>query len=145
MNRKHQYYRLPLDFSRILQKQDLPDCNLEESVRQHIQLLITTILGENKDDPQYGCQLWDSDFDIRASNNEVKEQVELAIRKSITQYETRLSQIRVVAFVSQEELPGITSMKVKKKIRVTVNGTLTRNKTPFLYQTFFYVSPLSYD
>lgn len=145
MNRKHQYYQLPLDFSRILQKQDLPDCNLEESVRQHIQLLITTVLGENKDDPQYGCQLWDNDFDIRASNNEVKEQVETAVRRAIIQYEKRLAQIRVVALVSQEELPGITSMKVKKKIRVTVTGILTRNKTPFNYNTFFYVNPLSYD
>jgi phage baseplate assembly protein W len=142
---KQQYYKLPLDFSRILQKQDLPDCNLEESVAQHIQLLITTVLGENKDDPQYGCQLWDSDFDIKASNNEVKEQVELSIRASIHRYEKRLTQTRVVAQISQEELTGISAKKVKKKIRVTVTGVLARNKTDFHYSSFFYVSPLSYD
>ncbi|WP_343671917.1 GPW/gp25 family protein [Chitinophaga sp.] len=142
---KQQYYKLPMDFSRILQKQDLPDVNLEESVAQHIQLLITTVLGENKDDPQYGCQLWDSDFDIRASNNEVKEQVELSIRASINRYEKRLTQTRVVAQISQEEVMGMTSKKVKKKIRVTVTGVLARNKTDFHYSSFFYVSPLSYD
>jgi phage baseplate assembly protein W len=142
---KQQYYKLPMDFSRILQKHDLPDVNLEESVAQHIQLLITTVLGENKDDPQYGCQLWDSDFDIRASNNEVKEQVELSIRASINKYEKRLTQTRVVAQISQEELMGISAKKVKKKIRVTVTGVLARNKTDFHYSSFFYVSPLSYD
>ncbi|OMP80760.1 MULTISPECIES: GPW/gp25 family protein [Chitinophaga] len=142
---KQQYYKLPMDFSRILQKQDLPDVNLEESVAQHIQLLITTVLGENKDDPQYGCQLWDNDFDIRASNNEVKEQVELSIRASINRYEKRLTQTRVVAQISQEEVMGMTSKKVKKKIRVTVTGVLARNKTDFNYSSFFYVSPLSYD
>lgn len=142
---KNQYYKLPLDFSRILQKKDLPDCNLEESVAQHIQLLITTVLGENKDDPQYGCRIWESDFDIRASNNEVKEQVEQSVKSAISRYEQRLSQIRVVAVVSQEELNGATAKKVKKKIRVTITGTLTRNKTPFQYSSFFYVSPLSYD
>ncbi|RFM36624.1 GPW/gp25 family protein [Chitinophaga silvisoli] len=142
---KQQYYKLPMDFSRILQKQDLPDVNLEESVGQHIQLLITTVLGENKDDPQYGCQLWDSDFDIRASNNEVKEQVELSIRASINRYEKRLTQTRVVAQISQEELMGISAKKVKKKIKVTVTGVLARNKTEFHYSSFFYVSPLSYD
>ncbi|WP_072361731.1 GPW/gp25 family protein [Chitinophaga sancti] len=142
---KQQYYKLPMDFSRILQKQDLPDVNLEESVGQHIQLLITTVLGENKDDPQYGCQLWDSDFDIRASNNEVKEQVELSIRASINRYEKRLTQTRVVAQISQEELMGVSAKKVKKKIRVTVTGVLARNKTEFHYSSFFYVSPLSYD
>ncbi|MBP1652540.1 MAG: hypothetical protein H6Q26_2697 [Bacteroidetes bacterium] len=142
---KQQYYKLPMDFSRILQKQDLPDVNLEESVAQHIQLLITTVLGENKDDPQYGCQLWDNDFDIRASNNEVKEQVELSIRASINRYEKRLTQSRVVAQISQEEVMGMTSKKVKKKIRVTVTGVLARNKTDFNYSSFFYVSPLSYD
>lgn len=142
---KQQYYKLPMDFSRILQKQDLPDVNLEESVGQHIQLLITTVLGENKDDPQYGCQLWDNDFDIRASNNEVKEQVELSIRASINRYEKRLTQTRVVAQISQEELMGVSAKKVKKKIRVTVTGVLARNKTEFHYSSFFYVSPLSYD
>jgi phage baseplate assembly protein W len=143
--KNNQYYKLPLDFSRMLQKEDLPDCNLEESVSQHIQLLITTVLGENKDDPNYGCQLWDSDFDIRASNNEVKEQVELSIKASINRYEKRLSQIRVIAMVSQEEFPSETARKVKKKIKVTVTGVLARNKTPFNYNSFFYVSPLSYD
>lgn len=142
---KQQYYKLPMDFSRILQKQDLPDVNLEESVGQHIQLLITTVLGENKDDPQYGCQLWDNDFDIRASNNEVKEQVELSIRASINRYEKRLTQTRVVAQISQEELMGVSAKKVKKKIKVTVTGVLARNKTEFHYSSFFYVSPLSYD
>lgn len=142
---KQQYYKLPVDFSRILQKQDLPDVNLEESVGQHIQLLITTVLGENKDDPQYGCQLWDNDFDIRASNNEVKEQVELSIRASINRYEKRLTQTRVVAQISQEELMGVSAKKVKKKIKVTVTGVLARNKTEFHYNSFFYVSPLSYD
>ena len=142
---KNQYYKLPLDFSRVLQKKDLPECNLEESVAQHIQLLITTVMGENKDDPQYGNQLWDSDFDIRASNNEVKEHVELSVKAAIIRYEKRLAQIRVMAVVSQEEFPSATSRKVKKKIKVTVSGILARNKTPFIYNSFFYVSPLSYD
>jgi phage baseplate assembly protein W len=142
---KNQYYKLPLDFSRMLQKKDLAEVNLEDSVAQHIQLLITTVLGENKDDAQYGNQLWDSDFDIRASNNEVKEQVELSIKSSIIRYEKRLSQIRVMAMVTQEEFPSATSRKVKKKIKVTITGILARNKTPFVYNTFFYVSPLSYD
>lgn len=129
----------------MLQKQDLPECSLEESVQQHIHLLITTVLGENKDDPQYGCQLWDSDFDIRATNNEVKEQVERSVRNAITRYEKRLSQIRVSAMVSQEEVSGISAKKIKKKIRVTVNGILLRNNSAFSYNTFFFVSPLSYD
>ena len=142
---KQSYYKLPLNFSRILQKQDLPECSLEESVQQHIHLLITTVLGENKDDPQYGCQLWDSDFDIRATNNEVKEQVERSVRNAITRYENRLAQIRVSAMVSQEEVSGISAKKINKKIRVTVNGILLRNNSAFSYNTFFFVSPLSYD
>ena len=142
---KNQYYKLPLDFSRVLQKKDLPACSLEESVSQHIHLLITTVLGENKDDPEYGCSLWENDFDIRASNNEVKEQVQRAVRNAIARYEKRLEQVRVAAAVSQEELTAITARKVKKKIKVTVDGMLARNKTPFHYSSFFYISPLSYD
>lgn len=142
---KQQYYKLPLDFSRVLQKQDLPEVNLEESVGQHIQLLITTVLGENKDDPNYGCQLWDNDFDIKASNNEVKEKVEQSIRTSINRYEKRLTQTRVAATISQEEMTNTGTKKVKKKIRVTVTGVLAKNKIDFQYTSYFYVSPLSYD
>lgn len=142
---KGQYYQLPLDLSRILQKKDMPVCNLEESVGQHIHLLITTVLGENKDDPDYGCQLWDTDFDIKATNNEIKEQVENAIRLAIIKYEKRLVQVRVTAFVSQEELAMISGKKIKKKIKVSVNGTLAKNNNPFHYSSYFFVSPLSFD
>jgi phage baseplate assembly protein W len=142
---KGQYYQLPLDLSRILQKKDMPVCNLEESVGQHIHLLITTVLGENKDDPDYGCQLWDTDFDIKATNNEIKEQVENAIRLAIIKYEKRLVQIRVTAFVSQEELAMMSGKKIKKKIKVSVNGTLAKNNNPFHYSSYFFVSPLSFD
>ncbi|WP_298733786.1 GPW/gp25 family protein [uncultured Chitinophaga sp.] len=142
---KGQYYRLPLDLSRILQKKDMPVCNLEESVGQHIHLLITTVLGENKDDPEYGCQLWDNDFDIKATNNEIKEHVENAIRQAIVRYEKRLVQVRVTAFVSQEELSMLSGKKIKKKIKVSVNGTLAKNNNPFQYSSYFFVSPLSFD
>jgi phage baseplate assembly protein W len=140
-----QYYKLPLNLGGVLQKKDMPVCTLEESVSQHIHLLITTVLGENKDDPEYGCQLWESDFDIKASNNEVKERVEMAVRAAIVKYEKRLSQLRVVAVVSQEELNMAAGRKVKKKIKVSVNGTLARNNNPFHYSSYFYVSPLSFD
>jgi len=142
---KGQYYQLPLDLSRILQKKDMPVCNLEESVGQHIHLLITTVLGENKDDPDYGCQLWDTDFDIKATNNEIKEQVENAIRLAIIKYEKRLVRTRVTAFVSQEELAMMSGKKIKKKIKVSVNGTLAKNNNPFHYSSYFFVSPLSFD
>jgi phage baseplate assembly protein W len=142
---KGQYYKLPLDLSRVLQKKDMPVCNLEESVAQHIHLLITTVLGENKDDPGYGCQLWDADFDIKATNNEIKEQVENSVRAAILRYEKRLSQIRVTAFVSQEELAMATGKKIKKKIKVSVNGILAKNNNPFQYSSYFFVSPLSFD
>lgn len=142
---KGKYYKLPMDFSQLLQKKDIPAVNLEESVAQHIHLLITTVLGENKDDPQYGCQWWDSDFDIKASNNEVKEQVETAVKTAVLRYERRLAQIRVVAAVNQEELMMAPARKMKKKIRVTVSGTLAKNNNPFQYTSYFYISPLSYD
>ena len=142
---KGKYYKLPINFSLLLQKKDMPAIVLEDSVAQHIHLLITTVLGENKDDPQYGCQWWDSDFDIKASNNEVKEQIEQAVKSSIIRYERRISQIKVVAAVNQEELLLPATRKMKKKIRVTVTGTIAQNNNPFRYSSFFYISPLSYD
>jgi hypothetical protein len=50
-----------------------------------------------------------------------------------------------MAAVSQEELAIANGRKVKKKIKVSVTGTLAKNNNPFHYSSYFYVSPLSYD
>ncbi|MFY0254479.1 GPW/gp25 family protein [Chitinophaga sp. 30R24] len=142
---KGKYYQIPINFSRILQKKDMPAILLENSIEQHIHLLITTVLGENKDDPHYGCEWWDTDFDIKASNSEVKEQVENAVKAAITRYEKRITQIKVAAAVNQEELLLADTRQMKKKIQVTVTGNIGKNNHPFQYCSCFFISPLSYD
>ncbi len=66
-------------------EKDMPAISLEDSIAQHIHLLITTVLGEKQRMmPNMAAEWWDSDFDIKASNNEVKEQIENAVKASIT-------------------------------------------------------------
>ncbi|MCW3463839.1 GPW/gp25 family protein [Chitinophaga nivalis] len=140
------YYALPIRFAALLQQKELPGLSPEAAIAQHLHLLITTVPGENKADPHYGCQWWEHDFDIKAADHTIKEQIETAVCNAIKHYEKRLSQLTVTAEVQEEEVFSATAgYKMKKKIRLTITGAIVMNNHPFQYSSSFYISPLSYD
>lgn len=72
---KPEYYSLPLSLDKVLQKQDLPRCSLQQSVYHHLHLILTTSFGEMGNDANYGCSIWEDDFDNRTSNNKIREKL----------------------------------------------------------------------
>ena len=44
------YFKLPLALDKVLNKEELPKCDLEKSIHQHIDLLLATYFGEYKYD-----------------------------------------------------------------------------------------------
>ena len=113
------YYKLPIDFEGLIKKQDLAKIALEDSISQSIYTLMTTSLGECKFDETYGCELWDSDFDLLKSDNELKVFVAQSLKKSIAQHEKRIT--------TQD-----------------IEVTITETNRPYTFKNSFFVSPLSY-
>lgn len=139
---QQQYLSLPLDFGSVMRREEHPRISLRQSVIQHLHLLLTTAFGEFPGDEDFGCSIWDYDFDNITSTHKLKEIIRQSLLKSIQEKETRLSHIRVELMIIQEEQPGLHS--IKKRVSVTVTGILNQTNDPFSFKDSFFVGPLSY-
>jgi phage baseplate assembly protein W len=142
---KQEYFSLPLSLDTVLQKQDHPRCSLQQSVYQHIHLILTTAFGEMTDDAEYGCWIWENDFDNVTSNNKIREQIKQSLLHAVNKYEPRIQNVKVEILIKQEELPAkINGRHVKKMLDVTISGKLTATKEAIVYNDRFFTGPLSY-
>src|ERR1017187_9062277 len=102
-----EYYKLPLKFSDLFKKKELPKCkDIGESISQNIHLMITSKFGAYRYDPTFGSNIWDSDFENIFANDDWSERVSKALRDIIAAHEPRLKNIVVTAEINQEEIPA---------------------------------------
>ncbi|MDR0834403.1 MAG: GPW/gp25 family protein [Candidatus Symbiothrix sp.] len=62
------FYKLPLRFDTMPEDSDtlmvdFPVCNELESIDQNIGLILTTCPGEHKFNGEFGCGIWEMDFE----------------------------------------------------------------------------------
>lgn len=140
-----QFYSLPLAVEKLMRKQELDKCTLQQSVIQHLHLIITTAFGEFRGDELFGCNIWDHDFDIVTSAHKLKELIRQSLLQSVQEQEKRLGNIRVEVVLKQEEQGvGEAGRRVKKKIDITIIAVLKLTNERFNYRDSFFVGPLSY-
>lgn len=140
-----EYYSLPLRLDAVMQKKEHPKCSLQHSVEQHLHLILTTAFGEVAGDEQFGCGIWEHDFDNVTSSHKLKEIIRQSLLQSIAGHENRLSGVRVDLLLRQEEIQSAAdSQRVKKHIDITVTGVLQLTNERFRYNDAFFISPLSY-
>ncbi|CAA9228778.1 MAG: hypothetical protein AVDCRST_MAG56-837 [uncultured Cytophagales bacterium] len=89
------YYALPFDARQATRQ--LPKTDVEESVRQHIRLLLLTMPGSFRFSPWYGgwlnkhhYRLPDKRKGEKKLENELKEKLQANLRQLLTRYEPRL-------------------------------------------------------
>ena len=91
---KKEYYKLPLDFKKFFKNGgQFEKCTELESIDQHIELLLTTYPGEHRFDTDFGCHIWDMDFENIASSEIWKTQFRGYVHESISRYEKRIEDI----------------------------------------------------
>lgn len=141
------FYTLTLDCQKITQKQRLPLCELEASIRQHIHLVLKTHCEEYRYDSSYGCNIWEQDFLNIHSVNKWRTSLEKMITQALTQYERRLSplDIRLDLDTSLQEDPGMAkkNARLKRRITITISGKVRETNRPFLHTEHIFFSPLS--
>lgn len=140
-----EFLKLPISFEPFFERKKLATCTLKESIARNLHLLITTTLGENKQDLQYGAQFWDYDYDIHMSNDARREEVINALRKQIDAYETRLVQVTLDVTVRQSEFQAVAGKQIRRRIEMIITGLLAHSKEPFRFQTGFFIGPLAFD
>jgi phage baseplate assembly protein W len=137
------YYRLPLDLASILERQQLPRCSVQESIAQHLYLMLTTQFGESRYEPAFGCQVWEQDFEAMTTMR-WKDNVQHSIEQAIRSYEPRLVRARAQVMVTDFELKNV-NQRIRKRLEVTVTAALYRTNEPFAFQASMFVAPLSVD
>src|SRR5450432_578007 len=140
-----EYYSLPLALEKVMHQQEHPRSSLQQSVMQHLHLLLTTSFGEFPGDESFGCGIWDHDFDNVTSAHKLKELIRQSLLKSIQEKEKRLGNIRVELMIMQEELAdGPNGIRVKKRINISIGGVLQSTNEQLVFKDSFFVGPLSY-
>ena len=137
------YYRLPLDLAGIVERQQLPRCSVQESIAQHLYLMLTTYFGESRYEPEFGCQVWEQDFEAMTTMR-WKDSVQYSVEHSIRAYEPRLVRARAQVAVVDFELNNV-SPRIRKRLEVTIMAALHRTDEPFTFQASLFVAPLSID
>ncbi len=96
-------------------------------------------------DINYGCWIWENDFDNLTNNNKIREQIKQSLLFSVQKYEPRIQNVKVDVMIKQEELLArINGRHVKKMLDITVTGKLVATKENFIYNDRFFTGPLSY-
>src|ERR1700729_2811448 len=97
-----EFYSLPIMFEGLISKKELHKCSLQQSVYQHLHLLITTGFGGFPADESFGCGIWDHDFDNVTSAHKLKEMFKQSLQQSILENEKRLTNVRVEIILREE-------------------------------------------
>ncbi len=140
-----EFYSLPLTVEKIMRRQEHPRCSMQQSVIQHLHLLLTTAFGEFPGDESFGCGIWDHDFDNVTSAHKLREYIRQSLLQSVLQKEKRLANPKVEILLRQEEITDSpVSRHVKKKIDVTISGVLQLTNEKLAFRDSFFVGPLSY-
>ena len=132
------YYRLPLDLESLVERQLLPRCSMQESIAQHLYLMLTTYFGESRYEPDFGCQVWEQDFEAMTTMR-WKDSVQHSIEQSICTYEPRLERAKAQVAVTDFELKNV-SQRIRKRLDVMVAATLHQTNEPFTFQASLFVA-----
>ena len=99
---KDLFYKIPIDFKRLSSGEDLRKVTIEESLAQYISLIITTIFGEYKYDDGFGTVIWETDFNLLANANQLKDMIKESVHEKVKKYEKRLIVTDVTLGVSED-------------------------------------------
>jgi phage baseplate assembly protein W len=140
-------YKLPILLSRIFESniRDLSRCNEEESIDQNLELIITTCPGEHKYDPNFGCRIWDLDFERVVSVQKWEGEFVQYIIEAIKKYEPRVCDVEPQAkffdIKNRHEFSGAVS--IRKRVDIQIDATVVNTKKKCCFYYSLYLGPLS--
>ncbi|WPP49125.1 GPW/gp25 family protein [Catalinimonas niigatensis] len=140
------YYTFPLQTEQLTQKQRLRLCELKEAIAEYVHLILKTHLTEYRYDYDFGCYVWEQDFENIKSISKWESSLEAQIKEAINRYEKRMDNIQTKVTVEDPKDYASESNaqnRLKKRIHITVSGTIQKTRELFQHQEFIYFSPLS--
>lgn len=138
-------YAKPLRFSSINNGTDLDKQDLGSSISQYIELIIFTRYGEHRYNPEFGCEIWDMDFELIMSETIWEEKLRQSLLRSIKKFETRIYDVDVDVNIAEinKFYPLRNVSEIKKKVELIIRGKLNKTGESYLFKTALFLSPLS--
>lgn len=142
-----EYYKLPLLFTRLFESEikDLSKCSEEESIDRNLELIMTTCPGEHKYNPDFGCKIWDLDFESVVSVQKWENTFLQYITEAIKSFEPRIcnavSKIKFFDVRNQHEFSGAVS--IRKRVEITIDATVASSGKKCCFYYSLYLGPLS--
>ena len=138
------YYKLPLDFQGLMKRKDIDKISIEDSIRQHIFLISTTSVGECKFDESFGSEIWEMDFDLLKSNNNLREMMMNSLKRDISKNEKRVVLEDISVEILDYNLGTMGKTRMKKRVQLTLKMLIKETNRPLFFQNSFFVGPISY-
>ena len=142
-------YKIPMNFNEFFNTKRLRQCSIQESIASYVHLLIITTFEEYEFDPEFGCDIWDFEFEHQQTTRIWVEQLGRKISDILEKYERRLTNINVKAVISQVEFEhkeGVNvSRRLKKKLHLSLTARLSSTNESFSFEDNILLSPFSTD
>jgi phage baseplate assembly protein W len=142
-------YGIPLDIEAFFAARRFPTRSLHRSIAEHIHLLLITTRGEFEFDNEFGCEVWDNDFETQNAITVWVDRVAKGILGRLSVYEKRLQDIDVVVEHAQAEFSTKEGEKVssrlKRKLTIRITANVASTNEPFRFEDFIFMSPFSLD
>ena len=131
--------------ARLFTDEKLRHADLGRSISNNIELIIFTRKGEHRFNADYGCEIWDLDFELIVSEMQWEERFRKSLLRSIRTYERRIVQVYVNVQISEVEqfLPQRKVTEIKKKVLITIDAKMRETGERYYFGTSLYLSPLS--
>ncbi|PSL27428.1 GPW/gp25 family protein [Dyadobacter jiangsuensis] len=142
------YYRIPLRLDLItnrgegqLETSNARElmCSLEESIWNHIYLILTTAYREVRFDTTFGSAIWEYDLIAGSDVNEIRWEGEIKdlVEDSIRHYEQRLESIQV-----KVKLHLSAQKDAHKRLSITITGKIrSMERQTFTFERDIIIAP----
>lgn len=138
------YYKIPLAFENIFDSKSLVLCSLGESIAQQIQLIVETRYGEHQGDMNFGCEIWNFDFELMIKAEDYEQRLKKSLLETVIKYEPRLTNVDLEVKITDEEVYNsvVGSREMKKQASIIVHATVQETSQPFYFKTIFHLNPV---
>ncbi|WP_129715019.1 GPW/gp25 family protein [Pedobacter sp. SYP-B3415] len=139
------FYSRPFNFKNIFEQREFQETDLGKSISNNIQLIIFTRFGEHRFNPDFGCEIWDLDFELIVSETIWEEKFRKSLLRSVTEYESRLYDVSAEVKMSEVEkfYPQRNVTEIKKKVDLVVKGKINTTGEKYFFNTALFLSPLT--
>ena len=140
------YLTQPINFGGLTKGEEHSTCGLHQSIAQRIHLLLVTNLGEFRVDPNFGCIIWEHDFENVSNLNLWKDKMMRYVKDGLEKFEKRLFNCQVIIELSQQEFSGGQELwRIKRRVDIKVNAKIKKTNEAFLFEETLFISPVWLD